>query len=514
MPTHEYEYDDDVVAKSLPSFIPPETPPLPELNSPHVDHMLEQPPDPGPANEVVSQWMGEAWDGSNGAVAARELFANRMREHFEQLGHGVVAPDDPSLSADIEKLQSDGGVDAAVMTKFVSKRFEQYEAQINGIELEGVPEGAPQGEGLDVSVLGDESIDPPQTDFQEVQSATATDGHVSELSDTEEVRVTAVDDLEEIDPRTFAALMAAASEINASKRTHDPAELERINAVMQHPAPMSHQPQAFIPGAGPSQGVQSVKTGAQALVEGGAALIGGAASLIGAAARGAGKGASALASVASGANAREVAETTINLESGHGVPLPTVLPRLSEYRILQAEKQDGAYEQAHEDFWKSDKMPIIRKEIEDHARQSGLSVHDVMEKMKPNGELAELHDKFTRALSESPAAQTHKKAMDKALDSWSRQYGRAQQELLNPQTDDSPLYQGLKDRLDGSHSKMQDRAASLPVFGEEDKSHLERLRETVTKVMEKLREVVKAVANVLRGRKPVEAEESADASHS
>ncbi|MGS0567085.1 hypothetical protein [Xanthomonas oryzae] len=177
-----------------------------------------------------------------------------------------------------------------------------------------------------------------------------------------------------------------------------------------------------------------------------------------------------------------------------------VLPRLSEYRVDQVERAASAYEEAHEQFWAADKMPFVRKEIEERARQTGISVEDVVSKMKPGGEFSDLAEKFNSALAESPAAQDSRKAMNKALDGFVKQYGRAQEELLNPETENNPHYRGLKDRLGQSLGKMSENAAGLPRADGEEQSHLERLKDAMAKIAEKLKEIVRDFVNTIRGR--------------
>jgi len=167
-----------------------------------------------------------------------------------------------------------------------------------------------------------------------------------------------------------------------------------------------------------------------------------------------------------------------------------VLPRISEYRVGQAEKVANAYQDAMQKLWTSGNLPNVRKEIEARAQQIGLSVEDVIDKMTPNGEMYDLHEKFRSAVAESPDAETHKKAMDKALNGWVRQYGRAQEELLNLETSGDPLFESLRDRLDHSHERMQKNTANAPLFEGEDKSHAQKRHESTQRIMAKLKDLV------------------------
>lgn len=317
--------------------------------------------------------------------------------------------------------------------------------------------------------------------------------------------------LSELDPNTLEALMAVANGTRSRASGLNPDEVLRVNEVLH-----SQPQQAMIAGAGPTRGQEQVRTGAEALLEGGATLVGGAASLAGSVMKGVGKGASALAGALRGRDSEADAQfgaAGIAQDKPLGIEGPDaqgagvqVLPRLSEYRVSQVEKAAGNYEKAHQEFWAADKMPAIREQIEARAQETGLSVQDVMEKMKPNGEFADLHEKFNEAVSQSPDAQSSKKAMDKALDSWARQYGRAQEELLNPETEGSPHYEKLKGRLDGSNDKMQRTTSETPAFEGEDQSHFERLKEALQKIAERLKEMVKSFAEFVKGKASPKAE--------
>jgi len=80
--------------------------------------------------------------------------------------------------------------------------------------------------------------------------------------------------------------------------------------------------------------------------------------------------------------------------------------------------------------------------------------------------------------------------MDRALGSWARQYFRGQEELLNPEIEGSPLFESLRDRLDNSYERMQKNTANAPLFEGEDKSHAQKLRESIQRIMEKLKDLV------------------------
>jgi hypothetical protein len=187
-------------------------------------------------------------------------------------------------------------------------------------------------------------------------------------------------------------------------------------------------------------------------------------------------------------------------------PMTAVLPRLSEYRIGQVEKAAEAFGREQDAFWSSsNKLTALRSEMERLAKERGLSISDVTEKMKPGGDFAELREKFNAAVAENPDASTRKRAMDKALDSFVRQYGRAQEEVLNPEQEGNPHYEGLKKRLESSHDSMKSKTAGVPAFananGSLEASHFEKLREAVKQIMERVKAVVQDFMAMLKGKK-------------
>ncbi|MBK4987427.1 hypothetical protein [Pseudomonas sp. S36] len=288
------------------------------------------------------------------------------------------------------------------------------------------------------------------------------------------------------------AIMEVAAHVRQASAKLNPEEVKRINASL-HEQDLS----------APSK-PERAPNAAESLVKGTAELAGGVASLTGAAMQGLGKGANALAGALRGGNA-EASKTDLAAEAGAGDELSgrvPVLPRLSEYRVDQVEKAANNYHKAHEAFWAADKMPEVRQEIESRATETGLTVPEVIEKMKPDGEFNELHESFVNAVGQSADAQNNKKSMDKALTGWARQYGRAQEELLNPETEGNPHYEKLKGRLEASSQNMHSDAAKTPAFAGETQSHLERLKEVMARISERLKEMLKGIVDLVRGVAP------------
>lgn len=281
----------------------------------------------------------------------------------------------------------------------------------------------------------------------------------------------------------------------------DPNAATLLQPIGAAAAPGAAAPNTATVGVTAGQSVQ-MKGGA-AIAEGAAALVGGALNLAGTAGKVVGQAAHHVADLMKPKDAGKQAEAAQAEAVASG--LPAVLPRLSEYRIAQVEKAADNFGQEADAFWNSStKLTALRSEMERVARERGLSVQDVAEKMKPGGDFAELREKFNAAVAENPDSGTRKKAMDKALDSYVRQYGRAQEELLNPEQNGNPHYDRYKDRLHRAHENIEQKSSGVPAFandkGELEPSHFEKLKEAVAKIMEKLKEVAKEFVAMFRGK--------------
>ena len=240
-------------------------------------------------------------------------------------------------------------------------------------------------------------------------------------------------------------------------------------------------------------GVSAGGTVANELVATGGALIGGIASLAGGSVR--------LAGAAAGALGRGVAALGQGLMGRRAQPFEvvSVLPTISEYRVKKVEEAARNYDKAVDSFWKVPPMAAMRKEIEERARQTGLSVPDAMAKMKPGGEWADLHDKFVQGVAASPDAIQSKVAMDKALSSWVRQYDHGTEELLGADVEGNPSHKKAKERIDASLEAMEGKTAQTPVFGGETESHAERLKASAGAIMERIKELFHAVGQRFSG---------------
>ena len=208
-----------------------------------------------------------------------------------------------------------------------------------------------------------------------------------------------------------------------------------------------------------------------------------------------------LAGAAAGALGRGVAALGQGLMGRRAQPFEvvSVLPTISEYRVKKVEEAARNYDKAVDSFWKVPPMAAMRKEIEERARQTGLSVPDAMAKMKPGGEWADLHDKFVQGVAASPDAIQSKVAMDKALSSWVRQYDHGTEELLGADVEGNPSHKKAKERIEASLAAMEGKTAQTPVFGGESESHAERLKAAVAAIMERIKEFFHAVGQRFSG---------------
>lgn len=320
----------------------------------------------------------------------------------------------------------------------------------------------------------------------------------------------AADETVTLSRKQFESLMRAAATVNATKAPGADTEVspeniaEAVAGIRQgKPMPPSAAPPAGAAAVAAGPGSVKTKAGQEAaqITE---SLLGAGASLLGGVLKG------SVGAVRKGIEAmrpdREVDAASSPAPAAPGKARPMVLPRLSEYRVTQIEDQANRYTAAQDAFWAAGTMPVVRKAIEEKARETGMSVEDVMSKMKPGGEMHELHERFVDACNKSPDAADHRKVMAKAIDGFVRQYGQAQEEMLAPDQQGTESFDDYKERVEGAKDQLFKKAGHVPMFDGEDKSHLEKLQEAVAKVIEKVREMVNSFTNMLRGKGRVEQE--------
>lgn len=283
-----------------------------------------------------------------------------------------------------------------------------------------------------------------------------------------------------IDKETLAALLKVADLINQKRPEFTPEELERLK----------QEELARIRAA--YQGVDhNAANGGRSVGNGAVSLVDGVMSLAGATLAAGGKAAKTMASFITNddqVNEPEYPESFTNYIDK--------MPRLSEYRVAQAEKNANEYQEALEKFWQSGGMSNIREQVNELSRKTGVSVQDVTQKMKPGGDYEELHRAFVDEVLKSPDAQKQKKAMDVALERWVRQYGRGQEELQNPETKESPLIDSMRQRLERTKETMMSNVGQTPGTG--DHSPLEVFRDALRKIVQNIKEMAGNVMGAKR----------------
>jgi hypothetical protein len=293
------------------------------------------------------------------------------------------------------------------------------------------------------------------------------------------------------------SLLRAAASVQAKKQGTE-AEVSPENIADAVEAIRQGKPVPGVTVAGPTVAKgPNVGEAAAQITQG---VVGAGASLLGGMVKG------TAAAVRKGFDALRTERDDAPANDAPGKARPMVLPRLSEYRVTQVEDQANRYAAAHDAFWETGKMPDVRKAIEEKARETGMSVDDVMDKMKPGGEMHELHERFVDAYNDSPGAADHRKVMNKAIDGFVRQYGQAQEEMLAPEQQGADYFEGYKERIDGAKDKIFKKAGHVPLLDGEDKTNLQKLQEAVAKIIEKVKEMVNGFTNMLRGKGGAEKE--------
>lgn len=504
----ETNYDDnDLEFGVMPNFIP--------ANAPLVmPEAVEQNQDAYPT--AISNFIQKEGGTEEQAREILDGLLARMDKEWDSEPASQEYAD--VLAAAVEHGFIDGDTaPSEMMGKLVQDfrlRLEQERANEAQAPMESVSEAenaAPQGsvEDPQVEVAGQEA-QTAQSQPEELQSTEGTaqpqsavlppieetaqqlleDGDISPTDDMRAALRAAVEGVQ----RETQAAKASQDAVNSSEHGAVNPQMEQFMTpgVALGVAPAQQVPQAMRTApftSTVSEGQESARSGLHTLADGGLGVIGGLSSLVGVVGRGVGRAARGLAQDLS---ARSKEATAV-------APSVSVLPKISEYRVDQAEKMADSYAASMTQFWQSGRLPEVRRSIEEHARTTGESVPDIMAKMVPGGELEELRTSFVEAVNESPEAQEKKVAMGKALDGWIRQYERGSEEVLSPDSDGSPEHKKLRERFEGTKEKMGELVSESPVFGGDELSHAEKFRLAVQRILEKVQAMVRSIVNLVRG---------------
>lgn len=317
-----------------------------------------------------------------------------------------------------------------------------------------------------------------------------------------------------LDKDSLAVIAGAINEVYSEKD-----HLEREEALFQLASQLMARMQSdagfSVPNASVQRGVSGRSPGHErpAVPGGGNSILGEIAAGVGAAVGGAGSfAAGSLKAIGSGLGTlgamsknfrsspdAKDASVSVNQGLASGFDDVAIRPTISSYRADQVEKGVTSYEKALNEFWKVPALEKLHKEIAERARTTGISVQDAMAKMRPGGELQDLHEKFVKEVGSSNEAKDAKVALDKSLKSYMNQVENSSEELLSAELDSNPSHKKAKDRIDQSNKKMQELTGQTPIFEGEEKSHAEALKDRIKEITEKIAEMFKNIKARLTG---------------
>lgn len=197
---------------------------------------------------------------------------------------------------------------------------------------------------------------------------------------------------------------------------------------------------------------------------------------------------------ATGSAVDGIATTHTDSASAEGTStVPPDVLSYYDYRFNQAQDAVAVYEQEMQAMWQADRMAKVREMIDERAQELGVSVNEVVEKMRPGGELEDLHEEFMKNLDASPDARAHLAKMDEALDRYLKHNEHARQHIAKERHAPDPDAETLdkKDQdLDALQGRMEANTQQIPRSGNDQQSHLERLREAIRAMFERLKNFV------------------------
>ncbi len=154
----------------------------------------------------------------------------------------------------------------------------------------------------------------------------------------------------------------------------------------------------------------------------------------------------------------------------------------------------NTYEVSANEFWQAPEMQNVKNKIKQMAIERGLSEQDIIAHINSGDPtFKDVSKDFNDAFEQSDKAQSAKKKMDVALDSWQQNHERLNKTALQLHASDHPRAKDTFDVLEDSEKQMLKNSAEVPKTENESQSNLEKIKEN----LQRLREAAKAMIEKL-----------------
>ncbi|QTP13347.1 hypothetical protein [Serratia symbiotica] len=169
----------------------------------------------------------------------------------------------------------------------------------------------------------------------------------------------------------------------------------------------------------------------------------------------------------------------------YGLPAPSKSPDNFLFEQMEARREE--YSNSIRDFWAHEKIKPIKSQIEALARESGVSVSEMNQKVTHEPEYAYLRESIRHAVETDSELKDTLRTADSNFDEWIETYQvlkDKQERVVDPEAADM-----LDNELENQRAQMEEAVSEAPP-GEGMFSKLEELKMKLKEIVEKIREVI------------------------
>lgn len=169
----------------------------------------------------------------------------------------------------------------------------------------------------------------------------------------------------------------------------------------------------------------------------------------------------------------------------YGLPAPSKSPDNFLFKQMEARREE--YSRSISDFWAHEKIKPIKSQIEALARESGVSVSEMNQKVTHEPEYAYLRESIRHAVDADSELKDTLRTADSNFDEWIETYQvlkDKQERVVDPEAAEM-----LDNELENQRAQMEEAVSEAPP-GEGMFSKLEELKMKLKEIVEKIREVI------------------------
>ena len=147
------------------------------------------------------------------------------------------------------------------------------------------------------------------------------------------------------------------------------------------------------------------------------------------------------------------------------------------------------------ELWRAKQMQDVLHKVEEYADAHGLSRQDVISRINSDAsvKMTELNNAFNQAMEHDPDARAAKAKLDRSLNEWMNHHENLTEDFVFADPGNK-RHQEAFEQYQKSERTVQEATEIVPKTTDEELSHMERFREFMENMKEKIAELARRVS--------------------